>query len=173
MVGGFFFLLHPIALMAWLILSQVLWQELMALSLLPLWGCVGWPQQMTNFLGVNYNLFVINPGTDSMTTTQTVTQSRLNPLDRGKPLVQRVASNCCPQAGLCGCAGGYHASLPACLSHLWACVHHVLKPHPWTFNVLLLSPQWGQFHSLTHLHSTHITFPTLSFSQSLGKGGPH
>lgn len=107
MVGGFFFLLHPIALMAWLILSQVLWQELMALSLLPLWGCVGWPQQMTNFLGVNYNLFVINPGTDSMTTTQTVTQSRLNPLDRGKPLVQQVASNCCPQAGLRGCAGGY------------------------------------------------------------------
>lgn len=57
-----------------LILSQVLWQGDMALSLLSLRYRFDQFQYVIDFLDVNFNLFAIYPSTDSMTTKQTDTE---------------------------------------------------------------------------------------------------
>lgn len=108
-----------------LILSQVLWQGVMALSLLSLWNCFDQCQHVIDFLDVNFNLFVIHPRIHSKTTKQTDTEQGLSGLIHwiGAGIWCYWKHQTSVPRLMCWMCRKIHASTPALLHHFCTCVH--------------------------------------------------
>lgn len=121
-----------------LILSQVLWQGVMALSLLSLWCLFDRSQWLIDFLDVTFNLFGIHPSIHSMTTKQTDIEQGLSGLIHG------IWCNWKHQTSvpklMCWVCRKIHAFTSAFLRHFCTCIHASYTEVP-SFNLFPSSPE--------------------------------